>query len=37
MNPCAIDRNSLSEALVPFIFQLPATSGRIAGVMASPR
>jgi hypothetical protein len=38
MKPLPIILSSLSEALVPFIFQLPATSGRIPGVMgfASP-
>ncbi|BAB48167.1 msr0611 [Mesorhizobium japonicum MAFF 303099] len=33
MNPLPIILSSFSEALVPFIFQLPATSGRIPGVM----
>ena len=33
MKPWPIARSSSSEALVPFIFQLPATSGRIPGVI----
>ena len=33
MKPCPIDISSFSEALVPFIFQLPATSGRMAEII----
>ena len=33
MKPWPIDRSSASEAPTPFIFQLPATSGRIPGVI----
>ena len=33
MKPWPIASSSLSEALVPFIFQLPATSGRMAEVI----
>ena len=33
MNPCEIEWSSLRDSPVPFIFQLPATSGRIPGVI----
>jgi hypothetical protein len=33
--PASIASNSVNEAFSPFIFQLPAISGRIASVMTS--